>query len=55
MGFALIETAEDLVDIVDILECMEQGALCPFLGHEGGCFARALGEVLSDECVSAIV
>ncbi len=52
MQSALIETTEDLVDI---LEFMERGALCPFLGRESGSFARALGEVLSDDCASAIV
>ena len=47
----LIETREDLVDILDH---MEHGALCPFLGHEAATFAEALHEVLPDESASAV-
>jgi hypothetical protein len=52
MESPLIESREDLADI---LEYMERGALCPFLGREGGSFDRALHEVLSEDCASAIV
>lgn len=52
MESSLIETRQDLEDILDF---MERGALCPFFGQEAGSFARALREVLSDECASAII
>jgi hypothetical protein len=47
---ALVETKEDLVDILDF---MEHGAISPFLGPENGSFLRALREVLPD-CASTI-